>query len=266
MLRTYLSHTFLSCLLLLVLSSCEKVVDINLKDAEPKLVIEGVVTNRVDSQIVKIKRSVLFGEANEFPDVSGATVTITDLTTNRVFNLLERRAGIYTAKNFVGRSGRTYQLKVRVYDEEYVAVSTMPDQVNIDSLGITSSVIFGKDQRTVQVLFSDPISVKNYYRFTLKINGKLSKNIFSFDDNFTNGKKVIRELFDFDLNANRGDKVELEMQCIDPVVFRYWQGLDQNEGRGGASTTPANPVSNISNGALGYFSAHTRQNEAITIP
>lgn len=250
----------------IALASCEKVIDVDLKDASPIIVIEGIVTNRADSQVVRIHRSVPFGESNVFPEVTGAIVTILDNSSGRLFTLRERRPGYYMARNFTGRSGTTYNLKVEAGGKVFTASSKMPQQVNLDSLGIAVSTFLGEEQRTVQLLYTDPAKEKNYYRFLLSINGKPSKNIFAYEDNFTNGRSVSRELFDLDLNATTGDKAEIEMQCIDAVIFRYWQGLDQNQNRGGASTTPANPVSNISNGALGYFSAHTRQNETITIP
>lgn len=257
---------FLLALAGALFASCEKVIDVDLKDASPVLVIEGVVTNRADSQFVKISRSVPFGEPNVFPGFSGANVTITNTTTGRVFVLPERSPGIYMTRNFIGRPDNTYSLRVEAAGKVYTATSRMPNQVGIDSLGVSVSTFLGEEQKTVQLLYTDPVKEKNYYRFVLKINGEASKDIFTYDDNFSNGRKVSRELFDFDLNAETGDRAEIEIQCIDPTVYRYWQGLDQNQNRGGASTTPANPVSNISNGALGYFSAHTKQNEVIIIP
>lgn len=245
--------------------SCEKVIDVNLNNASSVIVIEGFVTNRADSQYVQIHRTVNFDEPNTFPVVEGAVVTITD-NNGRVVTLRERRPGFYMARNFVGRSGNTYNLKVIADGQEYTAKSTMPEQVSIDSMGISVTTFFGEERKSIQLLYDDPADVKNYYRFKLKINGIASENIFAFDDNFNDGRTVNRELFDFDLEAKSGDSAVIEMQCIDAAVLRYWQGLDQNQNRGGASTTPANPVSNISNGALGYFSAHTTQNEEIVIP
>jgi hypothetical protein len=128
------------------------------------------------------------------------------------------------------------------------------------------SNFFGEERRTINIFLNDPPGVKNYYRYTLSINDERSKSVFVYDDSFNDGRKVVRELFDFDLNAMPGDKIEVQMQCISAAVFRYWQGVEQNESRGGASTTPANPVSNISNGALGYFSAHTKQDEMAVVP
>lgn len=265
MLKSKLCFLFFFGFGLIALQSCEKVIDVNLKNASPVIVIEGVVTNRVDSQYVQIRRTASFDQPNVFPEVSGAVVTISD-GTGRVVMLREKRPGYYVVHNFTGRSGRTYSLKVLVDGNEYTAQSTMPNQVNIDSIGISVTSFFDEERKIVQLIYKDPAKVKNYYRYKLKINGKSSDNIFAFDDSFTDGRTVNRELFDFDLSSKSGDKAEIEMQCIDASVFRYWQGVDQNQSRGGASTTPANPISNISNGALGYFSAHTVQNEDIIIP
>jgi hypothetical protein len=142
----------------------------------------------------------------------------------------------------------------------------MPNQVNLDSLGVSVNRFFGEERRSINVFLNDPPLTKNYYRFLLAVNGKPSENIFVFDDYFNDGKTVIRELLDFDLAPQPGDRIDVQMQCIDAFMFKYWQGIDQNESRGGATTTPANPVSNISNGALGYFSAHTKQEESVFIP
>jgi len=265
MLKNIIYKVFLLVFTVIVCTSCEKVIDVNLNNASSVVVIEGVVTNRADSQYVQIHRTVNFDEPNTFPAVTGAIVTIAD-NNGRVVTLKERRPGFYMTHNFVGRSGNTYSLKVVANGKEYTARSTMPEQVNIDSMGVSVTTFFGEEHKTLQLIYNDPAGVKNYYRFKLKINGVSSDNIFAFDDNFNDGRAVNRELFDLDLDAKSGDRAEIEMQCIDAAVFRYWQGLDQNQNRGGASTTPANPVSNISNGALGYFSAHTVQNEEIIIP
>jgi len=56
------------------------------------------------------------------------------------------------------------------------------------------------------------------------------------------------------------------MYCIDENVFKYFFELRQllnanpfNE------ATPANPDTNLTNGALGYFSAHTIQSKSLTV-
>jgi hypothetical protein len=47
-------------------------------------------------------------------------------------------------------------------------------------------------------------------------------------------------------------------------VFDYFNSLAlMNDGQ---SASPANPLSNIQGGALGYFSAHTVQRRTVIIP
>ena len=250
---------------IVLLSSCEKVIDVDIKNATPVIVIEGVVTNRADSQVVKISRSTLFGQPNVFPAVRGAVVSITEDGIRKA-NLLESRPGVYVIRNIRGTPGHTYTLKVEVDGKTYTASSTMPGQVLIDTVALNSTNLLGNIRRTISLDYQDPPGIKNYYRCILKVNGIPSKQYFLFDDNFTDGKRINQELFDFDLDIQKGDVTNIELHCVDPIVYRYWQGLDQNQNRGGASTTPANPVSNISDGALGYFSAHTRQNKVVLIP
>jgi hypothetical protein len=56
------------------------------------------------------------------------------------------------------------------------------------------------------------------------------------------------------------------MRCIDKGAYDYFYSLDQITSTNGNSATPANPVSNISGGALGYFSAHTVRKATAVIP
>jgi hypothetical protein len=56
------------------------------------------------------------------------------------------------------------------------------------------------------------------------------------------------------------------MMCIENAVFKYWFSLNQSATGNSQSASPANAVSNISGGALGYFSAHTVETREIVAP
>lgn len=60
-----------------------------------------------------------------------------------------------------------------------------------------------------------------------------------------------------------GDIITVEMQTIGKDVYDYFFSLDQTLSQSVA--TPANPVSNISGDALGYFSAHNVQTETFRV-
>ena len=53
------------------------------------------------------------------------------------------------------------------------------------------------------------------------------------------------------------------MQCIDNAVYKYWFSLNQSATGTSQSASPANAVSNISGGALGYFSVHTVESKTV---
>jgi len=53
----------------------------------------------------------------------------------------------------------------------------------------------------------------------------------------------------------------VEMHCVDQSVWSYFNTLGQARGNNSQSVSPSNPISNITNNALGYFSAQTVQSK-----
>lgn len=244
------------------LSSCEKVIDVKLNTSATQMVIEGSITNQNGQQLVKLSQSVPYTDNNTFPAVTGATVNVTD-NQGHSWTFTESSPGNYTFGPLKGEPGRIYTLTVNVNNTVYKAASTMPDSVNIDSLDVKVFNFGGEDIKQAQVHYTDPAGVANQYRFVMKVNGVQSKQVYAENDRFTNGNAVPTVLFfngnnDDDDELKSGDKVDIEMQCIDKNIFNYWFTLSQQSQNGpGGGTIPGNPPSNINNGALGYFSAHT---------
>ena len=58
--------------------------------------------------------------------------------------------------------------------------------------------------------------------------------------------------------------MRIEIDHIDEKVYNYWFSLSQNVND--ATAAPANPVTNLSNGALGYFSAFSRSSVEGIVP
>jgi hypothetical protein len=55
------------------------------------------------------------------------------------------------------------------------------------------------------------------------------------------------------------------MICNDAAVYTFWYSLSSGATGANESASPANPVSNISGGAVGYFSAQTIQRKTILV-
>ena len=255
--KSFLLYATLVCLT--ALSSCTKVITVNLNDAAPQLVIQGNVTNVSGPTTVTISRTINYALDNIFPTVSGAIVKITDSTNGITSNLVETNAGTYQTSSLQGIQGHTYLLNVIVNGSTYKASSTMATQVNLDSVTFQINTGFGQTLINPMPNFQDPANIKNYYKFVQTINSKITKKLFVFDDRLSDGKYIARQIFNDSAYIQLKDTVTLEMQCLDKNVYEYFKQLSGLDPTNGQPTSPANPISNIIGGSLGYFSAHTSQ-------
>ncbi|MFT3946394.1 MAG: DUF4249 domain-containing protein [Agriterribacter sp.] len=255
-------------LLVVFISSCEKVIDINLNDAEKKYVVEAVVTDEPGSAQVLISQTKNFSDDNQFTGVAGATVTISDDDGNDHV-LAESSAGVYQSADITGESGKKYTLKVEVDGNVFTASSTMPAKVNMDSLYVADEFMFGEVRKLANVAFNDPAGLGQSYRFILYINGAKRNGVYIRNDEYTDGNLTNISLFaggdnNDDKGIKAGDIVRADMLCIDEAVYKYWYSFGTSGATGESNTaSPANPVTNIQGGALGYFSAHTVQTKMV---
>jgi hypothetical protein len=245
---------YLSALCLLA-TSCTKVIELDLKDAESKITIDGVINNMPGPYTVKVNKSVPFGESSIYPEVADALVVISD-DAGTVDTLTYKGNGAYQTSKINGVAGRTYNLNVKANGVEYKATSTMPIGVDLDTL-LQQTIQAGPQTRKVIFpSYVDAPTLGNNYHFLLKVNGKLDPAYVLWNDNATNGqvsKRPIRTNFEI----NSGDTVEVEMRSYNLASYNYFYTLSLMQSNGpGGGTTPTNPGSNISNNALGIFSAH----------
>jgi hypothetical protein len=246
--------TILLMIICICFSSCEKVINLNLDNTSPRLVIEGNIYNQPGPYIVKLSQTADFDEANDYPAVSGATVIITD-NHGMKDTLSEKSPGVYLTSKINGVPGYTYSLSVRVDKTTYTASSTMPAPIGIDSIFFEKFVIGGFDM--VSVKFQDPANIVNYYRIVEYYNGARQPDIFTISDDVYDGKGIKYSIVageDNDYLFNSGDAITIWLESVDKGVYDYFRTAAEND-IDSQSSTPANPLSNISNGALGYFSA-----------
>lgn len=264
-----------ACTFLIVLSilfsSCEKVIDINYNSQNSQLIVEGNITDQTGPYFVKLTQTVNFDEPNSFPQVSGALVTISDETGNTE-TLAETAPGVYATSAIQGTPGRTYMLQVMANGKKYTAYSKMPASVAIDKIMAVNQVLPMGNKKVVNVKLLDPAGITNFYRFVKIINNKIQSSIYTESDIKQDGKSLNIALLNkkqSESDMKTGDTLTIVLQSIDEPVYNYFRTLLQLNGGGGLinqSTSPANPVSNISNGALGYFNACAVTSQTIFIP
>lgn len=249
--------------------SCEKIVSIDLNNAAPQLVIEGVVTDQSGPYAVTLsKTGDYFTPSLTFPPVAHALVVISDNTGN-VDTLREDTSGTYVSSSLKGVPGRTYALKVIADGKEYDAESAMPQKVMIDSLYAVPFREFDGDRGYyVYVDFRDPPSPGNYYRLdaftaTLPSDSITGRQFLLYSDKLTNGNEAnyrIRVSRNARYGNNLlGDTLTVRLLTIDKATYDYFNTLNDvlQSDRSPTSLSPANPNTNLDNGALGYFAAYT---------
>lgn len=243
--------------------SCQKTVTLDLNNAPAQIVIQGEITNTPGPYTITINQSTAFYAENTFPPISGASIKISD-GQGLTDSLTETSPGVYSTHTLQGTPGNTYTLSVFAQNKQYTAASTMPAPVPLDSITWQND---GYEKAIYAIPnFQDPIGVKNYYQFMEYQNGQqLTKDIFVFDDRLSDGKYISRTLRNDSSRLVAGAQLEVKMYTIDENVFNYFDQLSQTLGFN-TSASPANPATNISNGAYGYFSAHTVQSKTVMVP
>jgi hypothetical protein len=246
-----MKNIFIVFALLMLLTGCEKVVDLKLDNSSGTVVIEGNITNTAGPYFIKITKSVSFDQTDNI----GQRDTLTYAGN-----------GNYKTNTLLGITGRTYNLKVIADGKTYTASSTMPAKINLDTLRIVTVAFAGETNYNVIPVYVDPIGLGNNYQFNLFKNGVLDKGYYLNNDYVNDGLQNQIPLRSNDIDFKLNDIALVEMRCIDLNIYNYYFTLSQIAFNGpGGGTTPSNPPSNISNGALGIFSAHTVQRKTIRI-
>jgi hypothetical protein len=258
-----ISELFTSCLsqvpvrisflpvVLLLFISCEKVIYLDLYTSTPKIVIQGNIYDEPGPYEVKISNSVNFDEASDYPPISGATVLLTD-NTGQTEVLKESFPGSYKSSKMRAYAERTYSLSVKTGGKTFEAKSKMPTGVAIDTIYFSKSPFSGDKITTIK--FQDPPFSKNYYRIIYFVNDVQQKEFYVLSDEIFQGTTIVYSLMPrgSEIKLFEGDKVTVWLESIDNGIYEYFRTAVTE---GGQTASPSNPVSNISNGALGYFNA-----------
>lgn len=242
-------------LLLLCLTSftaCEKIIDVDLNAANPNYVIEADLNDLSDQQVIKVSQTVNFNSPEPYKAVDDAVVVVTDVNGVR-HDFQSVGQGRYIRNNFKPMQDGKYALSVKIGDQEFKAATVRVPYVEVDSIGLMREEFFKEEYYVVTFTFQDPPNEDNYFKYSYSVNDGPFKFANVFSDKFNNGLVVKHEITerDKDLKFALGDAVKIKRECIAKDVYTFWNDLQSiNPG----SAAPANPTSNISNGALGYFS------------
>ena len=147
----------------------------------------------------------------------------------------------------------------------------MYSNVPIDTLTLNKSELFhigiggsNGDKKNVEIhcLFKDP-DEKNFYRIKVFRNDTTSVESYRlYDDQYTNGQGTELRAS----HATSGNTYRIELFSLDRQTFSYYRSLqDLLYSNPFFGSTPANPNTNLDNGALGYFGACAISSKTIIV-
>ncbi len=256
---------------IILITACEKVIEIPLENADQKIVIEAPLSNLTDRSYILISKTANVYEESNFEKVSGAQVTITDKD-NNVYTFLEDVAGSgkYIDTTFKVGENNIYKLKVEAEGQTFTSECITQTLTPLNfifpiKLETPSSTPQNPDSvNLVLFSFNDNASETNYYRFKVYKNGKYTKELYLGDDKLINGQTFTQPFYGDTFDS--GDTVEVEMQNIDKANYTYFYSLTNAQSNSPFSASPANPISNIKGGALGYYGCYLIDTLSLIVP
>jgi hypothetical protein len=281
----------------LALASCEKDITIRLDETAETLVVDASIENGRPPLVILSRSLSFFSEIN--PEILAASfvrnaeVYVSDgvnrhrLREDSLENLPGKYIYYYTndplnpATAITGRLEGSYTLDITSGGKSFSARTTIPAITRrIDSLW-WEKVDKADDTNQVKVIIraTDKPGFGNYIRYFTKTNVERFLPGFNsvFDDQVIDGTTYtfpVDRGFDKNLDVQdyepffyRGDTVTVKLCEIDKVTYDFWRTFEFSyQSVGNPFSTPVKVLSNISNGALGYFGGYAAQYRTLVIP
>ena len=271
-------------LAIVLFSSCEKNIDIELKNADPLLVVDAQIENGRTPTVVLTKSLNYFSEITPAILVASfvhdADIYISNGTlTHKLREYTLPLGGGYTAyyygvdssnltTSFNGEFNKQYTMRINSNGKNYEAKTTIPLLAKYpDSIWFRQAPMNpDSNKRVLMVRASDPPGLGNYIRYFTKRNHEsyLPGQNSVFDDSIIDGTTYevqvdpgVDNNSPVGLSDNffeKGDTVTLKLCNIDKATYTFWSTWEfAKQSVGNPFSQPGKVVGNISNGALGVF-------------
>lgn len=239
--------------------SCEDVVDVDLPDTEPRLIVEGLL--RVDKSQefvdvrIKMRETSNFFDDNPATQVESPVITYGVPTRDGLFewlafsNLTEETpgSGIYVPDvSFTSdqrirtaqvEPGVSFILQLNHKGRRYYARTDYAPTVPIDNLEQGDETLFNEDDTEVIVTFTDTPDQDDYYVFDFGFG-----NFQAVDDQFFQGQQFQFSYF-YDSNLQPGNDITVSILGATEDFYNYMDLLvEQTDNNGGVFETPVATV------------------------
>jgi Domain of unknown function (DUF4249) len=242
------------------LSACEDVVEVDLNEGAPKLVIEANFLKEIpnDESVLRVKLSKTIPFFDSEPQfVNNATVTISS-ENGIVTEVPFVEMGLYELTNVEPLPNTAYTLEIIAEGETYTATETIVFGETLKFVTQDNEGGFSNDEVELKAFFTDPANVENYYLFEgLSDKGNM---VDVLSDEFFDGNEIFGFYTVEDLEP--GDEVTFYLHGVNKQFYNFMfillqQSSDQSDGP--FETQPATVRGNFVNQTneenfpLGYF-------------
>ncbi|OXA84101.1 DUF4249 domain-containing protein [Flavobacterium hercynium] len=252
--------SLMSVLFVLVFTSCEDVVTVDLDAPDNKIVVDAEIVWKKgtsgNEQVIKISKIAPYYNTST-TKVSGAAVRVEN-SNGDVFTFSEVDAGSYVCTNFVPELGMDYKLFVEAEGQSFTATERLTSVTPVDRIEQNLVPDFGgEDVIELTYYFQDPANEENFYLADYQSDFLLFPEYDLTDDFFYNGNEINRKFSHEDMKA--GSIVKITHRGISKNFYNYMKLILEASSANPFSVPPGNIRGNIinvneaGNFALGYF-------------
>ena len=248
---------------LLLLFNCEEVVDINLPETEPKLVIDASLNwfdgTTGNEQDIKLTLSAPFFDT-EIPPANNAIVSVTDQNNNTFIFTEDGDTGIYKTTNFIPEINQEYTLTIQYNGDTYVGSEQLKSVTPVEYVEQNDEGGFSGEDIELKAYYNDPANMPNFYLYQFDTDIAVIPAYEVYDDECTDGNQIFAFFTEEDLES--GDEVIIKNYGISEQYYNFMflllQQSSENDG-GPFETQPATVrgncinITNPDNYPLGYF-------------
>jgi hypothetical protein len=243
----------------LIFTSCEDVVDVDLPETEPRLIVDGLLRVDKSQEFIDVRIAMRetsnFFEDNPPTQVESAVIAYGIPNEFGEFDSLafsslaeeEPGTGIYVPDpNFSSdqrirtqsaEPGTVFILQISHRDKSYFARTEYAPTVPIDNLEQGDDILFNEDETEVIVTLTDNPDHTNFYVFDFGFG-----NFQALDDRFFMGQQFAFSYF-YDNELEPGQQIRVSILGADQDFHNYIDLLvEQTMNNGGVFETPVATV------------------------
>ena len=247
----------------LAAAACERIVEVEIPEPEPMLVVEGRIELVKEApggtQTIRLRTTDAFFSNRATPPATGAIVTVTD-GVGRVHAFAEAEPGHYVTHDLHARIGETYTLSIEYGGDRYAASASLLQVAPIDSLYFMfeeETLINDQEGYRAAIDYVDPPGGPHFYLWEQFVDGvneppPSSGNQFNLisRDELYDGEPVIGFQPNDEIVIEAGAQVAIRQVALSRRGYDYYYAIFEQNGLGTGlpfSVPPATIRGNVAN-------------------